>query len=307
MMFLRSLIRIDLLNVGRVKTRVCEVKITGVPMSDDSSSRDVEKSARDILCKLTAREAHTLRNFVTKRPLVITEGKTDWRHIKYALYFFKSHGEFTDISIDFFEFDSDVEMGDARLSQMCVNAAALPSERKKIFVFDRDNPKMAKEMSSESGSFKDWGNQVYSLCLPVPSFREKYKNLSIELYYTDSDLRVRDPHSNKRLWFTNEIEVIVQPTRGLKTFRALEKPLESDEHEKKVFDIAADQIVDANGKSVGLSKSAFVEAIVGNIEISNNFNREAFRQLFNVIRNIIHPGSTTNNHPSQPNSSNYPF
>lgn len=62
-MLLRSLIRIDLLNVGRVKTRVCEVIMTGLMMSDDdkNNSESLAEAAKEVLANLTAREAQVLR------------------------------------------------------------------------------------------------------------------------------------------------------------------------------------------------------------------------------------------------------
>lgn len=220
------------------------------------------------------------------RPLIITEGKTDWRHIQLALSAFKAAGEYADLDIEIFEFTSDVNMGDTKLSQMCEYMATLPQRRTMIFIFDRDNPSVTKKMAGEPNEFRGWGNKVFSLCLPIPPHRAGYKNLSIELYYTDEALRTVDPASGKRLWFTNEIEIITNPTTGQNTFRALAAPNETDEYEKKVFDQPADQIIDSSGKKVGLSKAAFTEVIVGNASVSNDFDRTAFKLVFDVIRKI---------------------
>lgn len=218
------------------------------------------------------------------RPLIITEGKTDWRHIQLALLALNLDG---DIDVEFLEFNSEVNMGDTKLSQMCEYVATIPQRRKTIFVFDRDNPQITNKVSGYPNNFKEWGNQVFSLCLPIPSHRTSYKNLSIELYYKDDDLRTIDPSSGKRLWFTNEIEIITRPSSGQKTYRALESPILEEEFDKKVFDQPADQIVNVHGQPVGLSKSAFTEVVVGNPEISKKIDREAFELLFGVIREIL--------------------
>jgi hypothetical protein len=220
------------------------------------------------------------------RPLIVTEGKTDWRHMKMALSAFRLVGDYDDLDIEFFEFDNEVKMGDTKLSQMCEYLATLPQQRTIVFVFDRDNPQIIKTMSGEPSPYKNWGNRVYSLCLPVPPHRSNYKNLTVELYYTDDALRTTDPASGKRLWFTNEIEIITRPTTGEKTYRALDQSHEHEELEKKVFDQPADQIVNAAGEYVGLSKAAFTDVIVGNAEISREFDRTAFRLLFDVIREV---------------------
>jgi len=241
------------------------------------SSNDQFKSRYD---ELQARVAHEAR------PLIITEGKTDWKHLKTALHELQRSGECLDVDIAFFEYENDVNMGDTKLSQMCEHMATLPQQRKVVFLFDRDNPSIVKRMSSESDDFKNWGNGVHSICLPVPPHREGYKNLSIELYYRDDTLRMADPKSGKRLWFTNEIEIVTRPTTGQRVFRTLETPNESEEFEKKVFDQPADQIVDATGKPVGLSKSAFAEMVGQAREKNAAIDFTPFRNLFDLIGKI---------------------
>lgn len=223
---------------------------------------------------------------VEGRPLIITEGKTDWKHIKTALTLFKSLGEYTLVDVDFFEFESDVNMGDVKLGQMCEYIATLPQRRKMIFIFDRDNPQITKQMSGAPEEYKNWGNQVLSLCLPIPSHRIGYKNLSIELYYTNEDLRTTDPVSGKRLWFTNEIEIITRPTNGQKVYKSLSNPNENEELDKKVFDQPADQIINDAGQYVGLSKSAFTETIAIDPTISKDFDRTAFKLVLDVVQQL---------------------
>lgn len=219
------------------------------------------------------------------RPLAITEGKTDWRHIKTALQRLRGKGEYLDLEIDFLEFDDDVNMGDVKLGQMCEHAATLPQAKKLIFVFDRDNPKITKQFSGDPEDHKYWGNSVYSLCLPIPEFRAEYVNLSIELYYKDEDIRTRKVESGRRLWFSNEIEIITEPTTGEKLFRAKGQPNTNHELSKKVFDQPANMICDEENRMVGLSKSGFVEQIIMD-DVSKNFDISAFRLLFDVLRKL---------------------
>lgn len=220
------------------------------------------------------------------RPLVITEGKTDWKHLKQALAKLKGEGRFQDLDLDFFEFDSSVEMGDTKLSQMCEYMATIPQQRKTIFVFDRDNQQILNKMSGGENSFRSIGNNVFSFCLPVPKHRQEYKNISIEFYYTDDAIRTLDPVTGKRLWFSNEIEIVTHPTSGEREVRALLTPRSQEERDKKVFDQPADKIMDDKGKPVGLSKAAFVEVIIGNPDISGSIDRKAFADAFTVLYNI---------------------
>lgn len=219
-------------------------------------------------------------------PLIITEGKTDWKHIKYALNNLKINGKYDLIDVEFFEYENQVEMGDIRLSQMCEHMAALPQKRKMLFIFDGDNPSILKKMSGPSNNFKYWGNNVYSLCLPTPEHRAEYKNITIEMYYSEELLRKTDPKSGKRLWFSNEIEIITKPTQGQKIYQAQTHPNNEDELLKKVFDSPADQIVNKEGIYVGLSKSAFAEIITRETYNITEIDLFAFYKLFNMIEEI---------------------
>jgi len=219
------------------------------------------------------------------RPLIITEGKTDWRHLKFALKNLQSLNKHLDLDIRFFDSDS-VEMGDVKLRQMCEYFSNIHQKRKMIFVFDRDNPTITNRMSGHPQEFKDWGNNVFSLCLPVPLHRQNYKKISIELYYTDDVLARTDPQSGKRLWFSNNIEMTMRPTNGSKVYKVLDSPFEADEFEKKVFDDPADKIIDRHGNYVGFSKFAFSQMIVATELEKFPIDFEAFSEIFKVLEKI---------------------
>jgi len=231
------------------------------------------------------------------RPLIITEGKTDWRHIKIAQRYLQAAGEFPELEVEYLEFGDELDMGDTKLSQMCEHVAHLPANRRLIFVFDRDNPNIIKNMSGGEEGFRYVGNKVYSLCIPVPAHRAQYEKISIEHYYTDSDISTHEPSSGKRLWFSNEIEGVRNLTTNKFVYRVLPEPTAEDELRKTVFDQPASEIIDENGNAVGLSKAAFVSAIVDNEELSKEFDRSAFRQIFSIIEQIIqHVPSETQPH-----------
>ena len=226
------------------------------------------------------------------KPLIITEGKTDWKHLKLALKTLISNNQHTSLDVDFFEYESEVNMGDIRLSQMTEHMATLPQKRKMIFVFDRDNPEIIKTMSGIPQDFKIWGNNVYSVCLPIPEHRANYKNLSIELYYTEEKLRTFDSATGKRLWFSNEIEIITRPTTGKKIYRAQAIADPDEELNKKVFDQPADKIVDIDGRAVGLTKSAFAEVMISSSQNFTAIDMRGFSSFFSILEKICAPERT---------------
>lgn len=231
---------------------------------------------------------HALQDQVMREgcPIILTEGKTDWQHMKIALTHLQGKGDYTDLNVEFFEFDSSVEMGEVKLRQICEHMAILPHRRKMIFIFDRDNQQIIKDFSGDLAEFKDWGNNTLSLCLPVPPHRAEYKNLSIELYYQEETLRASEPESGKRLWFDNEIEIVSYPGSDLKLYKALSVPHANREFSKKPFDSHVSEIINDDGKRVGLSKSAFVQSIIKNPVLSNVVDFSAFRLLFDVLERI---------------------
>ena len=217
-------------------------------------------------------------------PLVITEGKTDWRHLKSALTHLEN--EFPALSVQFFEFDDEFKMGDSKLQQMCETFAAMKQPKKTIFLFDRDNQKIIEEMADDKTGFRSWGGNVYSMCLPIPAHRLLHKNISIEMLYTDNDLKTSDPKVGKRLYFNNEIEERRNTASGKKYF-GIVAPDPSTELVKKPFDGEAGLILDEEKNSVGLSKAAFASQIAGDAQVSAHFDRSAFRAVFEALTAII--------------------
>ena len=123
--------------------------------------------------------------------LIVTEGKTDWKHLKAALAKLKAQNEMGELDIEFLEYESETEMGDTQLLKICEALFRFPQERKLIFVFDRDNPKIISEVVSEN-NFKNWGNNVYSMAIPIPEHRTDEEGVCIEMYYQDSEITRKD-------------------------------------------------------------------------------------------------------------------
>ena len=101
----------------------------------------------------------------SNRNLIITEGKTDWKHLKRALDLLKANGRFTELDVDFLEYE-DINMGNKTLEKICEYNALFSSDYLKIFVFDADNPEINKKHADKQFLYYD--NNVYSVVLPVP-------------------------------------------------------------------------------------------------------------------------------------------
>lgn len=226
------------------------------------------------------------------KPLVITEGKTDWKHMKAALKHFKLNNEFSNLDFDFLEYE-DIDMGESELEKMCEKYSLVNQPNKIIFIFDRDVEKHLKT-KGYGKRFKKWQNNVFSFCIPIPSHRTRYKNIAIESYYSDADLKILDSN-NKCLFFTNEIENKIIVTKNMTTgkrenvesFIVLNEPIVENEKEKKIFDHDASKILDNNGVQVAISKSVFAENVLNKVDNFANVDFKEFKLIFEVIELIV--------------------
>lgn len=226
------------------------------------------------------------------KPLVITEGKTDWKHMKAALQHFKLNNEFLNLDFDFLEYE-DIDMGESELEKMCEKYSLVNQPNKIIFIFDRDVEKHLKSKGNGK-RFKKWQNNVFSFCIPIPSHRARYKNIAIESYYSEADLKIFDSN-NKCLFFTNEIEnkIIVTKNmttgkrKNIETFIVLDEPIVENEKDKKIYDHDASKILDNNSRQVAISKSVFAENVLNKVDNFANVDFKEFKLIFEVIELIV--------------------
>ena len=226
-----------------------------------------------------------------QRPLVITEGKTDWQHMKAALARLRSAGQYEELDFDFHEY-TDFDMGDSALSTMCEQFSKVPQARRVIFIFDRDKPAIVAAMESAELGYKNWGNNVYSFCIPVPAHRAEYHRISIESYYTDAEVKTVHPESGLRLVFSNEVQKLVQSSltnRGESKVSVQMRPAPDAEEElqKVVYDQDCDAIVNAQGQRVAHSKTVFAQLVLGATPPFNAFGLGSFNALFDRIRQVL--------------------
>jgi hypothetical protein len=220
--------------------------------------------------------------------LIITEGKTDWKHLKKAAEKLKF-----ELPIKFLE-NIESDLGDDYIFGMCEYYAKIPNHAKTIFIFDRDNPKILRkleERTAKGTAYQDWGNNTFSFCIPKPSHREKYKNISIEFYYTDDEIRTIDGETGKRVFFTNEIEERGIKSVTKKTYTSnlvvLDKAKDEEELEKKIYGGEVDAVRNEKGVAVAHSKEVFASNVLNDKPDFDSFNFDEFQKIFKIISDII--------------------
>jgi len=215
------------------------------------------------------------------KPHIMTEGKTDWHHIEAARR--KLAPELL-LSYP----TSENTLGDSGLLQTCRQLAEFGprNTNKVIAIFDRDNPKTLKELEKRGqlDTFQSWGNNVYSLVIPLPQYRVDYEYVSIEMLYTDSDITTTD-NQGRRLYFDNELNSQRKKDRTM--IFIPRAPILTRELKKKVFSGLAEQVVDRSGHIKGLSKALFAQLIYDNDKEFQAIDLSAFAPIFETIETIL--------------------
>lgn len=234
-------------------------------------------------------------------PLIITEGTTDWKHMKAAYEKLKENLEYANwlptlgTDFEFFEYKPEdypkLEMGGEQLLIMCKDYAKLPQKQKLIFIADDDVKKVKSELGCDNEQkYKSWGNGVYSFTLPVPEHRKETPEISIEHYYSDEVIKcyVKINDINYRLFFGNEFDddgfsLDNELFCRNKNKCGLDKiGIIDGQSNSRIY-----QIKDKTKTNIALSKMKFADLI-----LQKKFPAEidflAFVPLFKIINNILH-------------------
>ena len=241
-----------------------------------------------------------------EKPIIITEGSTDWKHMKAAYNVLSEKDEYKDLfyglEFDFLEYEPEgstykakhyINMGNKTLVQICKNMAKIPHNVKHIFISDRDGPKINEEMSNDGEEYKKWGNNIYSFILPIPNHRKSTPNISIEHYYTDDEIKTewidtQNDNIARRLFIGNEFD-----ERGIacNIDRVCGNKNKCGKDSIAIIEGSSDERVTClrnnEGINYALSKSKFAKMILSKQAPFDKFNFESFVDLFKIIKDII--------------------
>lgn len=212
--------------------------------------------------------------------IIYTEGKTDWQLLK------KSHKKLNlDLNISFFEFE-DKDVGDINLLKKCEIWAESPHQYPQIFIFDNDNKEIVKKTSNVKHKYKNWGNNVFSFVLPIPSHRIGFENICIEFYFTDSELKIKDLNG-RRLFLTSEFKENSGNLKDDSTVHIGHKGKLKGLSEPRYAKVVDSEVYDSSDKSIALSKANFAEYVCEEIKPFDNLNFGEFQKIFEIIQLII--------------------
>lgn len=227
-------------------------------------------------------ELADLRNKINQlsKPLVITEGKTDWKHLKSAFNHLRN--EYPTLEFDFHEYENEIEMGDSQLDQIVDSYRKTSLDKKVIAVFDRD----AKAYVNKYGNkpFTKINENLYAFCIPL--INEELDEISIEYYYKENDLK-RFDEQGRRLFDGKEFDNF-----GVSLDNNYLTDLRNKAGKLKIIDSAVYKFEERESKkNIALSKNEFAENILNNNQNFTNIDFENFRKIFDVIQAILNPTS----------------
>lgn len=210
------------------------------------------------------------------KPIVITEGKTDWKHIKNALLRFQEQNEFKDLDLEFYEYTFD--MGD-RLKNIITNIKDVPNKYKIIAIFDTD-----KKIVKEDVPFEKLGNNVYQCAIPDP---QNYGfGISVEMMYPKENIKFSDDN-NRRLYLTDEFSSRSGIFKDDHNIVCKSKALIDAEKNKRVKIVDSEVIRIDTEDNIALTKDDFATNILNRVSPFDNVDVSGFRKLFETIQLIL--------------------
>lgn len=237
------------------------------------------------------------------KPLIVTEGSTDWKHMKAALNYFRSRGEYNDLDFEFLEYEplrgnSDspckLQMSNSELVTLCKSSAKLPQSRILIFIADRDDHSKTKDLTVDGAQYKKWNDTVFSLEIPVPEHRTETPLICIEHLHSDIEIKTEftcNDGISRRIYMACDFDHFGRGTgeAGGKyccNFQSKWSPIQIIDGADGLKVVSTDTVDTTN---YALSKSNFAKNILSGVQPSDTFTFEGFRPLFDVIAEIIRP------------------
>ena len=178
----------------------------------------------------------------------------------------------------------DFDFGDSKLHSLLNQYKTFPPKYKVVGIFDCDEAN-GKDISDKGGT-KEYRHNVWGMSIPIPNFRSyNTSGISIEFLYKDEDLKRKD-EDGRRIYITSEFDengrLKMEHRIGVKNHHDVKNYIQP-ETEK----IQADEVIDIEGNSLALSKEQFATNILNRIGDFANVDFEAFRPVFERLRDII--------------------
>jgi RNA-directed DNA polymerase len=217
-------------------------------------------------------EQKVLRN-ITGEIHIYTEGVTDTKHFQTALRALQRRGEFVGLNLSF---RNSRKPGSSGLKLLCESLSETLQRHLTICIFDRDERQIINEMGGSPGNYRDHANNVFSLIIPTPEFRDPGDLICIEHLYQDAQIYLTD-NQGRRLYSKEEFDSLgchkSEPDLFCRTTK-----------QSLIYD---DQVINLQEKkNVALPKNKFADYIAAGAPPFSNIDFEGFRGTFTQIVEI---------------------
>lgn len=265
------------------------------------SSQRLKSSFFDIYAK----DITKIKNDNKNVPLIITEGATDWKHLKRAWNKIKEDpvlfDKYRDLEFNIFEYEPEnssdesqnkIQMDGSTLIAMC-NSYSKMDNGVYIFIADRDVSSIVKTISSSKNEhFKSWGNNVFSFVLPVPKIRESSPDICIEHYYSDEEIKTSKIYPDgicRRLYLSNEFDEYGRAP-DINRFCTNRSSCNNTEKLRIIDGSGSDKVILLNSinekTNYAMSKMEFAKSIINGEENFTELSYKNFTLVFDIIKEI---------------------
>ena len=222
----------------------------------------------------------------TGKLIILTEGKTDVKHIKFAFEQLTLDQNFLN-RIVFYDFTNSGTLGDD-LRKLLIQLSKMPNFNIIIGIFDRD-----KHMEEpDSGKpYKALGNNVFRINIPglVNSERKIDDKICIEHYYTNSEIETQTDRGH--LYMGQDFDELGRSLDGNYFYTNYAK---NSVDPIKIIDASDKHMNKLQQNSSTITKDDFADYVINHPE---EFIFDNFRKIYDVIVQIAEDGNN-----SQPNS-----
>ena len=265
------------------RTQIIDLDNNGIVC--EPTNNDLYKEVYEMMINENQRFAERYNKLVNQiksnsKPIIITEGKTDYRHIKKAIDVL----ERSDIDVDFYQVPDS--WGSSKLKDMLEHLSRIKQQKKVIGIFDRDEPDYLTYLDVNNQQFKSYGDSnVYAFAIPLINETVYGNSISIEHYYNKENL-LKEDENHRRLFLGSEFH----PSGNSKDGRYQTKT-SNIKHKVDVNGIIDDKVFESSDleqlRSIALTKDAFTSLIESDADYSRDFEFSKFNQMLDVLKIII--------------------
>lgn len=214
---------------------------------------------------------------VVGKIIILTEGKTDLKHIKFAFEQLNLDPEILH-RIDYYDFGNDKTLGE-ELDKLLVKLSNIPRDNIVIGIFDRD--KHVREPDAGK-SYIAMRNNVFRFNIPAleNGERELESKICIEHYYSDAEIET--PTDFGHLYMTKDFDKFGVSSDGHWIFQNFSK--NSSLTSISIIDSANKHLQQVNEGAQIISKDDFADYVISH---PAEFNFDNFKKIFDVISDII--------------------